>query len=195
MDSEFSINALYVDDWIITSRTLLGLKKILDFPKCNFSFKELGDLNYCLGIKVERIRNERKLFLSQKTCIERVIERFGLSECKPCYTPTEVKQLIRSDGLTNVKFPYRAAVGSTMYFMLCTRPDIANAIGYVATYCDAFDVSHWTAVKSILRYLQTTKDFRLQFSRENYERLTCYADATWARYSQVHDRLFIQVVR
>ena len=117
MDSEFSINALYVDDWIITSRTLLGLKKILDFPKCNFSFKELGDLNYCLGIKVERIRNERKLFLSQKTCIERVIERFGLSECKPCYTLADVEQLTQSDDLTSVKFPYRETVGSMMYLM------------------------------------------------------------------------------
>ena len=180
IDSEFSILALYVDDLIIASTTLLGVKMILDFLKCDFSIKELGELNYCLGIKVERIRNERKLFLSQKACIERVVERFGLSECKPCYTPAEVEQLTRSDGLSNLKFPYREAVGSMMYLMLCTRPDIANAVGCVAKYCDNYDVSHWTAVKRILRYLQTTKDFRLEFSGEKREKLVCYADASWA---------------
>ena len=173
IDSEFSILALYVDDLIIASTTLLGVKIILDFLKCDFSIKELGELNYCLGIKVERIRNERKLFLSQKACIERVIERFGLSECKPCYTPAEVEQLTRNDELSNVKFPYREAVGSMMYLMLCTRPDIANAVGCVAKYCDNYDVSHWTAVKRILRYLQTTKDFRLEFSGEKREKLIC----------------------
>ena len=120
IDSEFSILALYVDDLIIAITTLLGEKMILDFLKCDYSIKELGKLNHCLGIKVERIRIERKLFLSQKACIERVVERFGLSECKPCYTPVEVEQLTRSDGLSNIKFPYREVVGSMMYLMLCT---------------------------------------------------------------------------
>ena len=67
-----------------------------------------------------------------------------------------------------------------MYVMLCTRPDIANALGCVSKYCDAYDVSHWTAVKRNLRYLRTTKDFQLEFSGERHEGLTCYADANWA---------------
>ena len=67
-----------------------------------------------------------------------------------------------------------------MYLMLCTRPDIANAVGCVAKYCESYDLSHWTAVKRILRYLQTTKNFQLEFSGQCIEKLTCYADASWA---------------
>ena len=180
LGSEFSIVALYVDDVFIASRTMHGVKLILEFLKKDFSIKEMGDLHYYLGIKVERIRAERKLFLSQKAYVDQVVDRFSLSECKPCFTPADMEPLTKSDGMSVVKYPYREAVGSMMYLMLCTRPDIANAVGCVAKYCDAYDVSHWTAVKRILRYLRTTKNYRLEFSGESQERLTCYADASWA---------------
>ena len=67
-----------------------------------------------------------------------------------------------------------------MYLVLCTRPNIANAVGWVAKYCDAYDVSNCTAKTRSLRYLQTTKESRLEFSGEQHERLICYADVSWA---------------
>ncbi len=97
IEDELSIIALYVDDLIIASSTMDGVKKIVNFLKCDFSIKELGELHYCLGIKVERNRKEKKLFLSQKGYIEQVVERFGLSDCKPCYTPAGVEPLKRSE--------------------------------------------------------------------------------------------------
>ena len=134
INSEFSIIALYFDDLIIASTTINGVKTILDFLKKDFSIKELGELNYCLGIKVDRNRITKKLFLSQTSYIEQLINKFQLNECKPCFTPANLEPLVKSDGMSNVIFPYREAVGSMMYLMLCTRPDIANALGCVAKY-------------------------------------------------------------
>jgi hypothetical protein len=66
-----------------------------------------------------------------------------------------------------------------MYLMLCTRPDIANALGCAAKYCDGYDQSHWIAVKRIIRYLNTTKDLKLTYGIGPEIGLECYADASW----------------
>lgn len=49
------------------------------------------------------------------------------------------------------KVPYYSTVGSLMYAMVCTRPDIATAIGMVSRYMVNLGKSHWEDVKLILR--------------------------------------------
>ena len=54
--------------------------------------------------------------------------------------------------------PYASAVGSIMYVMTCTRPDVAFALSMVSRYQGNPGKAHWTAVKNILKYLRRTKD-------------------------------------
>ena len=54
------------------------------------------------------------------------------------------------------KVPYASAIGSIMYAMVCTRPDIAQAVGVVSRFMDDPSKQHWEAVKWILRYLKGT---------------------------------------
>jgi hypothetical protein len=54
--------------------------------------------------------------------------------------------------MTNV--PYRSAVGTLIYLVTGTRPDIAAAVGEVSKYLDNPGQQHWIAVKRILRYLK-----------------------------------------
>ena len=61
------------------------------------------------------------------------------------------------------KVPYASAVGSLMYAMLCTRPDICFAVGMVARYQSNPGQGHWTAVKNILKYLKRTKEYVLVY--------------------------------
>ena len=56
------------------------------------------------------------------------------------------------------KIPYASAVGSLMYAMIATRPDIAFAVGVVARYMATPRKKHWDAVKGIMRYLKGTAD-------------------------------------
>ena len=57
------------------------------------------------------------------------------------------------------KVPYSSAEGSLMYAMVCTRPDIAHAVGVVSKFLENPRKEHWEAVKWILRYLRgTTRD-------------------------------------
>jgi hypothetical protein len=52
------------------------------------------------------------------------------------------------------RVPYSSPVGSLMYAMVCTRLDIANAVGVVSRYMNNPGKEHWEAVKWILRYLR-----------------------------------------
>ena len=62
-----------------------------------------------------------------------------------------------------LKIPYALAVGSLMYAMVCTRPDIAHAVGVVSRFLSNPGKEHWAAVKWILRYLRGTSKVCLCF--------------------------------
>ena len=62
------------------------------------------------------------------------------------------------------KVSYASAVGSLMYAMVCTRPDIANAVWVVSRYMANPGKSHWEAVKAILRYLKGTTSMDLSLA-------------------------------
>ena len=55
--------------------------------------------------------------------------------------------------------PYASAIGSIMYAMLCTRPDVCLAISLAGRYQTNLGVDHWTTVKNILKYLKRTKGY------------------------------------
>ena len=61
------------------------------------------------------------------------------------------------------KIPYASAVGSLMYAMVWTRPDIAHAVGVVSRFMENPGNEHWQAVKWILRYLRGTSTHTLCF--------------------------------
>ena len=65
------------------------------------------------------------------------------------------------------RIPYALAVGSLMYFMLCTRPDICYVVGIVSRYQSNPRMGHWIAVKHILKYLRRTRDYMLVYSGGN----------------------------
>ena len=59
--------------------------------------------------------------------------------------------------------PYASAIGSIMYAMLYTRPDVCLAISIAGRYQSNPGVEHWTTVKNILKYLKRTKDMFLVY--------------------------------
>ena len=62
------------------------------------------------------------------------------------------------------KVPYASTIGSLMYAMVCTRPDIAHAVGVVSRFMSRPGKQHWEAVKWILRYLKGSLDTCLCFT-------------------------------
>ena len=89
---------------------------------------------------------------SKKGCVPlRVGKSLSSNQCLK--TNTEIE---RMRGI-----PYASAVGSLMYAMLCTRPDICFVVGMVSRYQSEPGEEHWIAVKHILKYLRRTRDYML----------------------------------
>ncbi|KAI3459506.1 hypothetical protein Pfo_016169, partial [Paulownia fortunei] len=80
------------------------------------------------------------------------------------------------------KVPYANAVGSLMYAMVCTKPDISQAVGVVSRYMHDPDKGHWQAVKWILRYILNTVDVGLVFEQDGKigQSVVGYCDSDYA---------------
>ena len=81
----------------------------------------------------------------------------------------------------NGKIPYASAVGSIMYAMVATRPDLAYVVGVVSRYMSNPGRKHWEVVKHILRYLRGTKDTQLTFGLANPIEVEGYTDSGHVR--------------
>lgn len=76
--------------------------------------------------------------------------------------------------------PYASAIGSIMYAMLCTRPDVSYALSMTSRYQQNPGEGHWTAVKHILKYLKRTKDMFLIYGGVEEELIVrCHTDASF----------------
>ena len=75
--------------------------------------------------------------------------------------------------------PYASAIGSLMYAMVCTRPDLAYAVGLLSRFQSDPGIPHWNAVKRVLRYLVGTTNYTLCYGGSDL-RLQGYTDADWA---------------
>ena len=74
---------------------------------------------------------------------------------------------------------YHSAIGSLMYAMLCTRHDVCLAISIAGRYQSNPGVNHWTAVKTILKYLKRTKDMFLVYGGDKELVVNGYVDASF----------------
>ena len=75
--------------------------------------------------------------------------------------------------------PYALAIGSIMYAMLCTRPDVCLAISLAGRYQSDPGMDHWRAVKNILKYLKRTKDMFLVYGGDRELIVNGYVDASF----------------
>ncbi|KAM2380536.1 hypothetical protein EV1_040838 [Malus domestica] len=168
---KFIILLLYVDDMLIVGQDAFMIKKLKEELSKSFDMKDLGPAKQILGMEIIRDRKSKKLWLSQEKYVERVLERFNMKAAKSVSSPlaNHIKLSKESCPKTYEEkekmavVPYSSAVGSIMYAMVCTRPDIAHAVGVVSRFLSNPGKDHWEAVKWILRYLKGTSKMCLCF--------------------------------
>ena len=128
--------------------------------------KDLGEDAYILCIKIYRDRSQRLLGLSQSWYIDKVLKRFSRQDSKRGFLamshgikPSKSQCVTTMDERERMdKNPYASSIGSIMYAMLCTRPDVSYALSMTSRFQSDPRECHWIAVKNILKYLRRTKD-------------------------------------
>jgi hypothetical protein len=178
---------LYVDDILLIGNDIPMLEAVKTSLKKSFSMKDLGEAAYVLGIKIYRDRSKRLIGLSQDTYIDKILNRFNMQDSKKGFLPmSHGVTLSKSQCATTPDerkrmsaIPYASAIGSIMYAMLCTRPDVSFALSVTSRYQSNFGEDHWTVVKGILKNLRRTKDMFLIFGGEDELVVKGYTDASF----------------
>ena len=104
--------------------------------------KDLGAANFILGMEIKRDRENMKLWLNKRKYVETILQRFNMQESKPVKVPIPVGAKLSAEQCPTTQeevedmscVPYASVVGSLMYAMVCTRPDIAHAVGILRRY-------------------------------------------------------------
>jgi len=73
--------------------------------------------------------------------------------------------------------PYRSLVGSLMYLVVGTHPDISIAVQQLCKFLDSYGKVHWDAAKQVVHYLKGTHDFRLILGGDHTAQLIAYTDS------------------
>ena len=179
---------LYVDDMLVAARDIGKincLKKNLDKM---FEMKDLGPASRILGMDIKRNRKNGVLKLSQERYIKQVLRTFNMEESKAVVTPSNSLFKLRSlrpeeieaerDAMDTVL--YASAVGSLMYAMVGSRPDLGYAIGVVSRFMANPGRSHWEAVKWILRYLNGASNVCLTFTKTKEFDIEGFSDSDYS---------------
>lgn len=144
-----------------------------------FEMKDLGLMHYFLGLEVWQKPCE--IFFSQGKYIVKLLERFGMVDCKSVTTLMELnfKKLCESAAGPNLGNPseYHQLVGDLMFLVNC-RPDICFAVNILSQFMVEPHHMHWIAAKNLLRYLRGTITYGLRYTVENV-RLHGYFDVDW----------------
>jgi hypothetical protein len=186
--SSVSYLVLYVDDILLIGNDVQMLNIVKEYLNSNFSMKNMGEAAYVLGIKIYRDRTRLLLALSQSTYLDKVLKRFRMESSKKGNLPVvkgvslSVTQFPTTEKEKSVmsNIPYASAIGSIMYAMLSTQPDVALALSLMSYFQSNPGVSHWTVVMSILKYLRNTKDMVLLYGGSEEEfNIKGYVDASF----------------
>ena len=156
-NDDFIILLLYVDDMLIVGKNVSMIDRLKEQLGKSFAMKDMGAAKQILGIRIIRDRKEKKLWLSQEHYIKRVLQKFHMEKAKVVSTPLATHFKLSSkqspsnedEKLYMQRVPYASAVGSLTYAMVCTRPDIAHAVGTVSRFLSNPDREHWNVVKWI----------------------------------------------
>ena len=141
--------------------------------------KDLGQLHHFLGVTVEP--RPSGLLLHQRQYALDILERAGMTDCKPCFTPVDTQAKLSADLGDPVADPtaYRSLAGALQYLTF-TRPDLTYAVQQVCLHMHDPRESHLAVLKHLLRYVRGTVDLDLVLHRSSSAELVVYTDADWA---------------
>ena len=141
-ESSYIILLLYVDNMLVASSDMDEIQELKKQLLSEFDMKDLGAAKQILGMRINKDNQMSTLQLSKEEYIDRILKRFSISDAKPVNTPLASHFRLSKDQSPKTeeekdfmaKVPYAFAIGSLMYVMVCTRPDIAHAMGAVSIF-------------------------------------------------------------
>ncbi|XP_074317943.1 secreted RxLR effector protein 161-like [Silene latifolia] len=113
--------------------------------------------------------------LSQSHYVEKVLKKFNSFDVTPARTPYDASiSLCKNLGDSVSQEEYARIIGSVMFLMNCTRPDIAYAVSRLSRYTHNPNAEHWNALRRLLKYLKGTIDLCLHYGNDEIHSTSGY---------------------
>lgn len=133
---------LYVDDMLLVGKHISDIKKVKSELAKAFDMKDLGEASRILGMDILRERSSGKLKLVQSNYLTKVLEKFGMINCRQLAIPLSLDSRLSRDMQPKTEeerrymnnIPYASVIGSIMHLMICTRPDVCYAVSICSRY-------------------------------------------------------------
>jgi hypothetical protein len=184
---------VYVDDILVAAQKLERVQQIKAALMKKYEMVDYGEAKSILGISIHRDWDAGTLTLEQTEYIDSILTRFRCQNSNGAPSPLDkdLPPLSNSDCPSTpselqdmATVPYREAVGSLMHVMVCSRPDIACAVGVLSRFLHNPGRAHWTAVLRLLKYLKRTRLYGLRYRKLSPSLLPGdlhgYCDSDWA---------------
>ena len=180
-NNDHVIIIIWVDDIVIAANSYKSLNYIKSCLSNKFKMKDMGVLQWFLGI--EFIIESNCIKMNQRNYANKILEKFKMSECKPKSIPCDLSmnKLTQKDStlLQDVTL-YRAMVGSLIYIMTGTRPDLCYVVNKLSQNMSNPTVAHFNIAKHALRFLKFTVDYELIFTKSKEPlKIIGFCDSDW----------------
>ena len=159
---------IWVDDLIICSNN----SEALDLFKSNFGLqfkiKDMGELSFFLGM--EFVRKNNTISINQTLYANSILERFGMENCAGANVPCNpsVYTLVAEEydsKLYDDPTAYRELIGSLIYLMVGTRPDLTFITTLLSRFMHAPKVVHFKIGMGVLKYIKNTLEYSLTYCK------------------------------
>jgi hypothetical protein len=154
------------------------IEEVKHFLSNNFEMKDLGEADVILNIKLSR-DSDGGVTLLQSHYAEKVLSRFGYSNCTPSPTPHYPSvSLSKNRRIARDQLRYSQIIGSLMYLANATQPDISYAVSKLSRFVKNPEDTHWGALERVMRYLKGTMSYGIYYSGHP-KVLEGYSDTNW----------------
>jgi hypothetical protein len=171
---------VYIDNALFCGLNKAKVLKAKQDFMSKWECRDLGDATDFLHMQITRKGN--KLSLDQVNYLDKILDRFGMVNSKPARTPLpEGYQPLANTGPADSALwsQFQQVIGSLLYIMLGTRPDIAFAVTKLAQQSANPTKDHLSKAKYILAYLNSTRDYTLDYNGKSGLGLVAFVDLDW----------------
>ncbi|XP_022042124.1 uncharacterized mitochondrial protein AtMg00810-like [Helianthus annuus] len=171
--------AVYVDDILLTGNNEEEMVALKSFLHSTFKIKDLGSLNYFLGIGVLKVPHGT--IMTQRKFAQDLLQEFQDFDASVTICPLPANlQLSHDTGpLYHDPLQHRRLVGKLNY-LTHTRPDLAFAVQFLSQFMKEPRLPHWEAALHTLHYVKGTSSQGLFFNDSQDFKLEAYCDSDWA---------------
>ncbi|KAK9070135.1 hypothetical protein SSX86_010535 [Deinandra increscens subsp. villosa] len=171
--------AVYVDDILLTGNNSAEILALKNYLNDTFKIKDLGFLNYFLGIELIKVSNG--LIMSQRAFAHSLLKEFDALSLSPVSCPLPPALSLKHDDGILLPDPlvYRKLVGKLNY-LTHTRPDLAFTVQYLSQFMQHPRQPHLDAAFHTLKYVKGSIDQGLFFNSDPDLSLLAYCDSDWA---------------